>query len=104
MISGDGASRVDILFAVQQLPEPLRTAAGERMLDADRAAIANDFLRCKRSRDTTPTIVLRPVALEGFDGLLAQAVAGVGVEHVMAICVFHQTVPPIEKREKAGQT
>ena len=38
LVAGDGAQRIHIILAVEELPEPLGAAAGEAVLDRDRAA------------------------------------------------------------------
>jgi hypothetical protein len=56
LIAGEGAERVDIILALQELPEPLRTATGERIFDRQGSAEALDLGRIIRAGDTLEAI------------------------------------------------
>ena len=64
LVAGQRAERVDERLVVDELPQLLRAAARERVLDVDRAAQAHDVLRRVAALDAFPARILRPVLLE----------------------------------------
>ena len=67
LVAGQRAQRVDEGLGVDQVPELLGTALGERVLDLHRAAQAHDVLGGVAALDALPARVLGPVLLEGGD-------------------------------------
>ena len=92
LAAGVGAERADVVLGVQQVPEVLGAAVGERRLLADRAAERDDVLGGVRALDAVPARVGVPDLLEFGGGLrlVARAergVAGGGVDrHVGLLC------------------
>src|SRR5947207_2881158 len=67
LIAGQGAERVDEGLGVDQIPELLRAAAGQRVLDAKRAGEADHVAGRVRAAHSFPAWVLGPVLLESAD-------------------------------------
>ena len=64
LVSGQRAQRVDERLVVDELPQLLRAAARERVLDMDRAAQPHDVFRGVAALDAFPAGIFRPVLLE----------------------------------------
>ncbi|CUJ65274.1 Uncharacterised protein [Achromobacter xylosoxidans] len=67
LVAGQGAERIHERLAVQLFPQAGRAAAGQGVLDGDRAAQADDILGAVVALDALPAAVLGPVFLQIAD-------------------------------------
>ena len=66
LIAGHCAQGVDIRLGLQQLPQPLRSQASQRVLNLNRAAQPQHILRRVGTLYSLPSRVVRPLAIHAF--------------------------------------
>src|SRR5262249_53064233 len=78
LAAGDRAERLDVRLGVEQAPELLGALTGERVLDLDGAAEADDLVRSVAALNARPALIGLPLALQA----LAASAADLGRGHV----------------------
>ncbi len=97
LVAGHRAERVHERLVVHQLPQLLRAAARERVLDVNRSAQAHDVLRRVAALDALPAGVFRPVLLESCRFQI------VAHRHTPIVCVMANPRPPLRAARNLGQ-
>ena len=81
LAAGQRAEAVDVGLVVDQVPQLLGAAAGQRVLDRERAAQAHDVGGAVAALDALPAGIGGPVFFEGGDLLFAAQLFGDGLGH-----------------------
>src|SRR6185312_13627065 len=81
LATGERTQAIHVGFGVQQIPQLFGTAAGQRVLDRERAAQAHHFGGAVAALDALPARIRGPVFLQGGSLLFTAQLFGQGLRH-----------------------